>query len=493
MAAGMKSPRLRRICPALAPVLALSLALSSAPLVGAAPLRAPAAADSGLFQPDSAQVKWAASRASESAGVQFVELSYRSQSWKGGAWEHSLVVFWPNELNDWSKMVLVSVEDSGDYFSSVQKQLADGFQGKLMRGALAGLGAPIAILTRVPPSSQLGIDGTDKIIGHTLRKFIETGDPEWPLLVPMTRAILGAMDSLQGFVLQEKARKLDRFLLMGGSKTAWASWLAAAHDSRQRVVGLGSLAFNVLNFERNLMYQREIWGRLSEKLEMAEPIADALVKPSGSLEARRARELIRLIDPYHSLAGLRVPKLLVSGANDPYFPSDSDRFYWSELEGSENHRLYLPNFGHNGAGGKAGSLLSLLSPIQTFVDICFSPGKKLPRFESQVRPRVGLGGFDWLLSVTSQERPANVVVWRAESASRDFRKSSWSVVPGVRWDEQAGALHASVDPPQAEGNRFVGAFAEIHWKLPAEKQGGLERTFVETTEVSILGPSSPPR
>ena len=109
---------------------------------------------------------------------------------------------------------------------------------------------------------------------------------------------------------------LDHYLLVGGSKTAWASWLAAASDPKKRTVGLISAAFNFLNFEKNIPYQVKIWGQLSEQLKPYDPLYEGL-QAKGELKSKTLR-LIRAIDPYYDLDQLKFPKLLHFLVKGPY-------------------------------------------------------------------------------------------------------------------------------------------------------------------------------
>jgi PhoPQ-activated pathogenicity-related protein len=74
----------------------------------------------------------------------------------------------------------------------------------------------------------------DGIIAYTWIKYMTTGDENWPLRLPMTKAAVRALDTITAVMASKDAGvvKVDKFVVSGGSKRGWTTWTTAAVDSR---------------------------------------------------------------------------------------------------------------------------------------------------------------------------------------------------------------------------------------------------------------------
>ena len=55
----------------------------------------------------------------------------------------------------------------------------------------------------------------DGIIAYTWDKFLRTGDEKWPLRLPMTKAVVRAMDAVTGFLASDAGGKIKVDQLRG--------------------------------------------------------------------------------------------------------------------------------------------------------------------------------------------------------------------------------------------------------------------------------------
>src|SRR5206468_1486360 len=74
----------------------------------------------------------------------------------------------------------------------------------------------------------------DSIVAYTWNRYMD--DPEhgayWPLHLPMTKAVIKAMDAAQQIMLQKNNIHLDHFVVAGLSKRGLSTWLSALIDNR---------------------------------------------------------------------------------------------------------------------------------------------------------------------------------------------------------------------------------------------------------------------
>jgi len=361
------------------------------------------------------------------------DIELTSQVWQGITWKHALTVFIPiNNLRHTDTVLLFIMGGS----TGSKPNADDRAMGRKLAKAAQ---MPVAFLNQVPNQPLLGDRKEDDLISETFLRYLETKDATWPLLFPMVKSAVRAMDALQEIALQKHNTKIERFVVTGGSKRGWTTWLTAVAD--KRVAGIAPIVIDTLNLRPQMKHQKDTWGKYSEQ------IADYTLK--GLVDVMQNHPEVPIwqwVDPYTYRSQLTLPKLLINGTNDRYWVIDALNLYWDGLTG-EKHVLYVPNAGHGLDGGKDKALTTLAVFAQ-----CVATNELLPN----VSWKHDDDGGQMRLVVQSTPKPKAVRLWMAHAEDKDFRPAHWEATP-ISADAD-GVYVAHVEKP-AKGH--VAFFAEV--------------------------------
>jgi PhoPQ-activated pathogenicity-related protein len=401
----------------------------------ALPTTAPASVIDYCKIPDK-EFRWEVKSKQETPEGTVYDLHLVSQVWQGIQWEHQLQVFLPKDIKPGATMFLFNQG------------------GKANAGSVAfgmdmakKMGAPVAILYGIPNQPLFG-KTEDGLIAETFVKYLDTKDPSWPLLFPMAKSLVRAMDALQAFAKKEWKVEVRWFVVSGGSKRGWTTWLTGASDPR--VKAIAPLVIDTLNMREQMDHQLKSYGKYS--LMIRDYTLRGLVPMPKTEEATK---LWQMVDPYFYRDQLKMPTLIVNGANDPYWTMDALNLYWDGLK-SQKWVLYVPNAGHDltqKAKGKADrsrveNTLAAFTRAQVF-------DKALPKLSWKHDDSAG----KLRLTTDSDVTPTGARLWVAKSNTKDFRQATWEEQPAT---VKGGTIVGEVAPP-AEG--FLAFFGEMDFTL----------------------------
>lgn len=261
---------------------------------------------------------------------------------------------------------------------------------------------------RMIPNEPLQFAGEDKtrtedaIIAYTWDKYLKGGDETWPLRLPMTRAAVKAMDVVQEFLASEKGGKvkISKFVVAGGSKRGWTAWTTAAVD--KRVSALVPIVIDTLNLPKQMELHQANYGF---NVPAIQDYTDIGLEKQG--DNPRFKGLVDIEDPYSYRDRFTMPKFLVHGTGDQYWPPDAWKLYYNDLPGEKNVR-YVPNADHGLSGTDA------VESIAAWYKMIL---------ENKPRPKltwsVSKAG---VLQVRTSGTPLEAKLWQATNAEgRDFR------------------------------------------------------------------------
>lgn len=325
----------------------------------------------------------------------FRQWSLHSQTWRGIAWKHRIVMVEPESSVE-TKGVATLVITGGklnDRDIELAKSIADS--GRM----------PVAVLFDIPNQPLFGLN-EDELIAYTFDKYIASADSTWPLLFPMVKSAVRAMDAIED-ASKGSENPISKFVVTGESKRGWTTWLTAATGDK-RIIGIAPMVFDNLNIQAQMKHQLELWGHYS-------PMIEAYTKRDlqSKAETERGTKLVGMVDPFSYLGLLTMPKFIVNGANDPYWTVDALSLYWNALPGQKSV-LIVPNSGHD-----TGEQQDTMPTVGLFARSC-------------------AGGFAWPQpsaewkddSVTihlGSPYGTDAGMWVAAAPNKDFADSKWTV------------------------------------------------------------------
>jgi PhoPQ-activated pathogenicity-related protein len=373
--------------------------------------------------------------AARSGTMYTIELT--SQTWQGIRWEHLMIVYVPDGVTPSDSLFLWNDGGRPDPLKSFMAfELSK--RGKI----------PVAFLYGIPNQPLFNGKKEDALIAETFVRYLKTEDESWPLLFPMAKSLVRAMDALQAFAKNEWKTAIKSFVVSGASKRGWTSWLTAASDDR--VKAIAPCVIDMLNFGKQLPQQLLSFGKPSD---MVHDYTDRGLIPIP--DTAPATKLWAMVDPWMYREKLTMPKMLILGSNDPYWPQDALNLYWDDLRG-DKWVLYVPNAGHGleqtYADGKK-DRSRVLSTLAQYAR-CETRGEPMPKLSW----KHGDANDKMTLQVTCDPAPKAARLWVADSKTRDFRQSRWDEKPATL---EKGNLSGQVEKP-TEGWRTF--FAECEYE-----------------------------
>lgn len=400
-----------------------------------------------LHTPDSA-FEWQTSPPAKGDSTQIVRLELVSQKWREHTWKHQILLAKPshNRHPD-GALLLITGSRKLDRYRPYLTRLAE------QSGTIA------AVVNNVPNQPLFDGRKEDALIAYTFQQYLKTGDETWPLLFPMVKSAVRAMDAISQFADKDTGKPIKRVVLTGASKRGWTTWLTGPID--RRIVGIAPMVFDILNMHEQTDWAEKHWGRQS--VQISDYTDAGLV---GKTDDPRRDALYEWIDPYVQRRRYTMPKLILLGTNDPYWVVDSTRHYYRDLaEPKAIHQT--PNLGHD-----IGRSFPMFRTLGAFAETVMD-GKTLPR----LTVRKHGGTFQTAeLDFRSSAATHSMKVWTAYSSDRDFRNARWT---STKLHPAEGRTLARYRVPLPL-NGYRAVMFEARFKTASGSEYGL------TSEVSVV-------
>src|SRR4051794_15937209 len=145
--------------------------------------------DDYVKKPDEA-FRWKQTESQSTPLGEIHHLELTSQVWQGISWNHSLTICEP--------LMPTYPESAVLFITGGSTGSKPGLKDHALPFAIAKTtGARVAVLNQVPNQPLLGDKKEDALIAETFVRYLETRDKNWPLLFPMAKSAVRAMDAVQ--------------------------------------------------------------------------------------------------------------------------------------------------------------------------------------------------------------------------------------------------------------------------------------------------------
>jgi PhoPQ-activated pathogenicity-related protein len=400
-------------------------------------------------------------------GYKVFVLELTSQRWRTESevdrpvWKHWLTIVRPDQPKNSKALLYIGGGSNNDPAPSKASDRA-------LRIALEA-GSVAAEIGMVPNQPLRFADSLEKarteddLIAYSRVKQFDTKDDYWLVRLAMVKSGVRAMDAVQEFLASEAGGrlKIDQFIVAGGSKRGWTTWLVGAVDPR--VMAIVPMVIDALNSEAITKHHFEAYGFFSPSLK---DYVNHGIFPH-KIGTPEYRAVLKIEDPYEyrDRPRLRMPKFMIDASGDQFFLPDGSQFYYPELP-EEKHLRYVENAKHNLAGSDAvDSLIAFYQAVVT--------GKPRPRF-SWKKQR------DGSLVVTVVDKPTEVFLWQATNPdARDFRVDTiGKAYKSIPLKESSPGVYTAkvTKPPKG----FTASFVQLVYPGPGKTP------FKFTTEVSVV-------
>lgn len=369
-------------------------------------------------------------------------------------WRHKMAVALPGAVKGGvSSTALLIIDDSPNTFDFLDQTAQDN-----LAFIADSANSIAAVVTNVPNQPIVFTDDINteryghNAVAYSFEQFLaDPQDEEWPMLLPMTKSVVRAMDTVQT-VAANQGVTIDGFVLVGHNLGGWTAWLTAAADPERRVSGIVPMGSDLLNFEPATDRHLGAYGLISPALADYDTLG-----VFGAFGTIQGDLLLEIVDPIGYAERLTQPKYIINGTNDEFWLPDAAEFYFTGIPG-DNALRYLPNEG-NDLDGALGSSDVVDEVVRFFNSISEETG----------RPSISVtyGGGGAQVTVITSETPASVAIWSATDATpahRDYRTvgqldgfvPTWISAPLN--PVQANTYVGQVTPP---GSGWIGYFVEV--------------------------------
>ena len=419
---------------------------------------------------------WKIQKVETHGDLTFVVIDLKSLGWLSSKqvnrtqWQHWLELYIPKQAT--SEIALLYVGGGRN------DRPAPEFENSLEASIALQTQSVVALLGQVPNQklmfNQDGIERReDRLLAHAWSQFNLHNDPLWIPLLPMVKSVVRAMDAITEITDSNEIESpnIKEFVVTGGSKRGWTTWLSAVADDR--IIAIVPAVFDALNSARSMEHHFKAYGYWSHAV--VDYFAEGLL---GTIDAAQADKFFQIVDPYRYLDQLTIPKFSLNATGDEFFLLDSTKFYWDELQG-EKYLRYVPNSDHS---------LEHTDVVESIAAFHWSiqNARPLPSFD-----------WNWTDSATVEidqirGQVLQISMWSAHNpVARDFRllrKQDSDEAQGPTWNQELIYLNENEEDSSTQPLVLEFDYDDPGWHahmVEIEFDVGFQYPLKLTTTVSI--------
>ncbi|KAI6646252.1 hypothetical protein LOD99_9336 [Oopsacas minuta] len=252
----------------------------------------------------------------------------------------------------------------------------------------------------------------DAMIAYTWKHFVlNSSEPEYLARLPMTKAVVRALDTIVEVVRKYKGLTISRFGVAGASKRGWTTWTAALVDTR--IIAITPLVLDVINLKPILHHMYRAYDGWTFAFKDYFEVG-----VTTELDSAVFDELLAIVDPYSYIDRYKrdnISILLINTCGDEFMMPDDNLYFWDKLPGPKYLKM-LPNAEHSMVGHLLGTMMDVGSFMLSVVN-----NYKLPEVSWRFDNKNNLARVYF----TSDVQPIRVRFWHAttlqDNIKRDFR------------------------------------------------------------------------
>ncbi|MGC9055118.1 MAG: PhoPQ-activated protein PqaA family protein, partial [Candidatus Hydrogenedens sp.] len=186
----------------------------------------PGPLDTYVYKPDpNYSYKLVKTEQADKFTIYYIHLT--SQSWRSPEevdrpiWTHWLTIVVPKKVKYSSALLIISGGGNSDEPPTSSSPL--------LRTIAKDVQTVVAEIKQIPNQPLVFANDNDRkrsedaIIAYNWDKYLKTGEAEWLTRMPMTKAVVRAMDTVQEFCASKEGGKVkvNEFVVAGASKRGW--------------------------------------------------------------------------------------------------------------------------------------------------------------------------------------------------------------------------------------------------------------------------------